>query len=705
MPESTNNQSQPKAPRYINRELSWLAFNRRVLEQAMDERYPLLERMKFISFVSSNLDEFYEIRVSGVMQQIESGVMQVGLDSLGPKQEFDMIHNAVNKLVDDQYTCWRDQLVPSLAAKGVSFKTGAELTATEKAWIKDYFEEQVFPVLTPLAFDPAHPFPQLPNKGLNLLLWIDDPATPEIEQMMAIIPVPRSLPRIVKINGERLKKYTYVFLSEIIQLHVKSLFPGYRVKDAWAFRITRNSDLYIDEEEVENLLQTIEEELYNLQKGAAVRLEIEEGCDPELLEELVKQAKLPPNSIHHINGPLNLMRLMGAQSLIDRPELSFKPHVPYIPPTLNSDVINIFDAIRKDEILLHHPYDSFQPVVDFLEEAAEDDSVLAIKMTLYRTSSDSPIVRALQEASRRGKQVTVLIELKARFDEQQNIRWARQLENFGVHVVWGIVGMKTHCKCALVVRREGKSLRRYAHLGTGNYNPNTGRLYTDTSLFSSDSDLTSEVAEVFNTLTGFSRSPKFKQLFVAPYNLHAGMQRMIHREIANAKKGLPARIIAKCNSLVDKETIDNLYAASKAGVQIELIIRGICCLVPGVKGQSENIRVISILGRYLEHSRIFYFENHGNEPDVLMGSADWMPRNFFRRIEVIFPIKNPTLRKHLIENILLPTLKDTAFAKELSSDGSYHPVKIPEGEQPFSIQEHLLLEAEHRRGEITTSAD
>lgn len=708
MSESNATQEEAaQAPSYFNRELSWLAFNRRVLEQAMDDRYPLLERMRFISFVSSNLDEFYEIRVSGIMQQIKSGVVEVGIDSLGPKEELDLILQETDRLVADQYACWSQQLVPSLSAKGISFKSIEELTAPEKNWLKVYFEEQVFPVLTPLAFDPAHPFPQLPNKGLNLLLWIDNPSTPEVEKMMALIPVPRSLPRIVKIeNGKGRKQHSYVFLSDIIKLNMRHLFPGYLVKDAWAFRITRNSDLYIDEEEVENLLQTIEEELYNLQKGAAVRLEIEAGCDPLLLNELIEQAKLPPKSIHHIKGPLNLFRLMGAQSLIDRPELCFKPHVPYLPPSLNSEGASIFDAIRKDDILLHHPYDSFQPIVDFLEEAAHDKEVLAIKMTLYRTSSDSPIVKALMEASRLGKQVTVLVELKARFDEEQNIRWARQLESFGVHVVWGIVGMKTHCKCALVVRREGRLLRRYAHLGTGNYNPNTGRLYTDTSLFTATPELTSEVAEVFNSLTGFSRAPNFKELWVAPFNLHAGVQRMILREAANAKKGLPARIIAKCNSLVDKETIDNLYAASRAGVKIDLVIRGICCLVPGVTGQSENIRVISILGRYLEHSRIFYFENHGNEPEVLMGSADWMPRNFFRRIEVIFPLKKASLREQVVKGILEPTLLDTAFAKQLQPDGSYLPVPVEEGIEPFSIQQHLLAEAETRRIELSgKSAD
>lgn len=694
----------PKAA-YFNRELSWLAFNRRVLEQAEDPENPLLERLKFLSFVSSNLDEFYEIRVSGLIQQVESNITQPGLDGLGPKEQLRRIHSVTTALISDQYKCWSEKLLPALTSENIFFKTRDSINRRERAWLKQYFEEQVLPVLTPLAIDPAHPFPQFGNKSLNILLWLDDPDTPITERMLAFIPVPRILPRVIRIPGSARAPDTYIFLSDVLKLFAKSLFPGYRVVSLHAFRITRNSDLYIDEEEVENLLQTIEEELHNLRKGAAVRLEIEADISEPLLSELLSAIRLPRQHVFRIHGPLNLMRLMSVYDLIDRPDLKFPTFIPHHPPALRQAPF-IYDAIRQRDFLLHHPYDAFEPVVDFVKQAAIDPAVLAIKVTLYRTSSDSPIVRALVDAARNNKQVTALIELKARFDEANNINWARQMEEAGIHVVYGFVGLKTHCKCCLVVRREGNGLRRYAHLGTGNYHTKTARLYTDLSFFTARPELTDDVADVFNTLTGFAKAPRFKRLLVAPYDLHRVMNENILRETRNARKGLPARIIVKCNSLIDKETIDSLYAASKAGVQIDLIIRGICGLVPGVKGLSENIRVRSILGRYLEHSRVFFFQNaNGEAPAVFAGSADWMPRNFYRRIEVIFPVEHPDLRDQIINEILENYLRDSRATKFLRPNGSYRPATRTRNEPPFCAQDFFATIASRKNAESLPTPD
>lgn len=681
---------------YFNRELSWLAFNRRVLELAQSDKLPWLERMKFLSIVSSNLDEFFEIRVAGLVQQVDSGVIERGMDGIGPKEQLRRIHSISGTLVSDQYRCWREEIVPGLKQDGVIFKTKEELTRTEKRWIKDYFDKQIYPVLTPMAIDPAHPFPQLINKGMYLLAWLDDPTTKEIETMMAVIPVPRLLPRVVAIETKNKEGTSYIFLSDVIKLFVASLFPGYKVRGSWAFRITRNSDLYIDEEEVENLLTKIEEELHKMRRGAAVRLEIEEDVNEEIMSQLLTAIQLPQEYVFRINGPINLNRLMTVYGIIDRPDLKYAPFFPHTPAALLQPE-KLFSHLAKKDYLLHHPYDSFTPVVDFLQQAARDPKVFAIKQTLYRTSGDSPIIEALKAASRNGKQVTALVELKARFDELNNIQWARELENVGVHVVYGIVGLKTHCKCSLVVRREGKGLKHYAHLGTGNYNPKTARIYTDISYFTSNEEVTSEVAYLFNTLTGFSRAPEFKTLLVAPFNLHSSIQNLIKRETRNAKAGKKAKIIAKINSLVDKETIDNLYLASQAGVQIELIIRGICALVPNVKGLSENIRVRSILGRYLEHTRIYYFENGDQESDVFIGSADWMQRNFFKRIESVVPIKDPELKRRVISEILGIHLKDNEYSKILKSNGAYYPVHKSRTEQTFCAQDYLMAKAEERR--------
>lgn len=693
----TNKSNSTRFP-YFNRELSWLAFNRRVLEQAQSAEYPILERMKFLAFVSSNLDEFFEIRVAGLMQQVKSGAVQRGADGLGPKEQLRRIQAIVKRLVADQGECWADQIVPELEQSNVLFRSYDGLTRNEKKWVAQYFDEQVFPVLTPLAIDPAHPFPQLVNKALYLLASIDDPNTREVERLMAIIQVPRVLPRVVRIEVPRRgNPEVYIFLSDIIQRHIKNLFPGYRVRSAAPFRITRNSDLYFDEEEVENLLSKIEEELMKVHKGAAVRMEIAEGADPVLVEELLEAIDLKPENTYTIDGPINPLRLMSAYDLIDRPDLKFAPQPSYYPGEFEKPE-RIFDQIRQQDLLLHQPYDSFQPFVDFLNQAARDPNVYAIKQTLYRTSGDSPIIEALKEASRRGKQVTVLVEIKARFDEANNIQWARQLEDIGVHVVYGLVGLKTHCKTSMVVRREGGKMKRYVHLGTGNYNPKTARLYTDLSFFTAKREITEEVASLFNTLTGFSLTPVFKKLLVAPFTLHSKIQSYIRAETRNAKAGKAARIIIQVNSLVDQVTIDNLYKASQAGVKIELIIRGICNLVPNIKGISENIRVRSILGRYLEHSRIYYFENSGQgQPLLFAGSADWMPRNFYRRIEAVFPVEAPDLKARLI-GILETYLRDTQNSRVLRANGSYHKMGRPrKGAHMVSAQAVFTDEADRRR--------
>jgi polyphosphate kinase len=682
------------APIYFNRELSWLAFNRRVLEQAQTDRHPLIERVRYLAITGSNLDEFFQIRVAGLIQQRDSGVTEPGPDGLNPSQQLQRIRATVDTFIEDQYRCWRDQLVPALAIEGIHFKGAQDLTPRELAWVRAYFREQVYPVLTPLALDQSHPFPQLGNKELNIVVTLDNPATAKLEHLVAILPVPRILPRLVSIAPGGRGPQRIIFLSEIIKLCAGELFPGYRLTAAHAFRVTRNSELYIDEEESANLLVKIEAELRNLRRGAAVRLEIEDGVNAALFATLCHELGLPPDNVFRLKGPINLMRLQSIGDL-DRPDLKFPSFTPVNASPLR-DPSRIFEALRAQDVLLHHPYDSFQPVVDFVEQAARDPQVFAIKQTFYRTSGDSPLVRALIEASQNGKQVTALVELKARFDEANNIQWAKQLEEAGVHVVYGLVGHKTHCKMCLVVRREGRRMRHYAHLGTGNYNPRTARYYTDLSHFTARADITHDVGQLFNTLTGFGRSPKFRHLLVAPYSLHRRINALIATETRNAAAGHPARIIAKMNSLLDKVTIDALYGASQAGVKIDLIVRGTCSLVPGVPGLSENIRVRSLVGRFLEHARAAYFENARGEPVILAGSADWMPRNFFRRVEVIFPIRDPALRRWVSEEFFGDELRDTSNTRLLYPNGAYLPVPRRGSERTFSVHAHLMAAATRR---------
>jgi polyphosphate kinase len=692
---STSQSAKKKVP-YFNRELSWLAFNQRVLEQAKSDKYPILERVKFLSFVSSNLDEFFEIRIAGLMQQVDSQVNELSTDGLSPQDQLSNIQAKVRIQVDEQYKCWHESLVPEMRKEGIDIKTPETLSKKELIWLRQYFDKEVYPVLTPLAIDPTHPFPQIGNKTLNLIVWVQGKWSNPNAIHMAIIPVPRILSRIVRIDPETGEVLKYIFLSDILKIFAHTLFPGYKIRTTHAFRISRNSDLYFDEEEVENLVTKIEEELWNQRKNDPVRLEVEDSIEDKLLEELLKEIGLKDEDVYRINGPLNMMRLRDFENMVPRNDLKFKNYIPCVRAPLNKPD-SIFQILTHEDVLLHHPYDSFTPVVEFIEQAARDPQVFAIKQTLYRTSGDSPIIKALKEASLNGKQVTALVELKARFDEANNIQWARELEEADVHVVYGLTHLKTHCKCCLVVRREPEGLKRYCHLGSGNYNPKTAKLYSDLSFFTSHEEMTKEVADLFNTLTGFARSPNFRILKVAPFNLHKDINQLIHKEAQNARDGKPAKIMVKLNSLIDQETIDNLYTASIAGVEIILIIRGICGLVPGVKDLSENIRVISILGRFLEHSRVYYFENGDKEPIVFTGSADWMQRNFFRRIECVFPISDPTLKKRLISDLLDIYLKDTKYAKELTSSGDYIPIEVSPDSEPFSAQEYFIEETEKLR--------
>jgi polyphosphate kinase len=663
---------------FINRELSWLEFNRRVLEEAQDATQPLMERVKFMTIFSNNLDEFFEIRVAGIKQQIASETSEIGPDGMTPTETFNAIQRLAHELVARQYEFWNAELMPALAKNGIRVHDVSQLNAKRAAWARRYFEQEVFPMLTPLAVDASHPFPQLLNKSHNLLVRAR--ARRGGESLLAIVQVPRVVPRLILMprgKGDD-EPWDYIYLASLIKHHIADLFPGMILDGVHAFRVTRNSDLYVDEEEAENLLRTIEQELRRSSRGNAVRLEVEAQCPRDFRELLLAFFDLQEADLYRLDGPLSmthLMPLVTNDALAKLRDRAFQPALdPAFPP--HGDM---FEAIRKQDVLLHHPYESFDPVVDFMEASATDPLVLAIKITLYRTSGDSPIVEALIEAANAGKQVTALIELRARFDEAANIRWARRLEEAGAHVVYGVVGLKTHCKMLLIVRRDSDQLRQYVHLGTGNYHSKTARTYTDFSLFTAAPELTEEVAIVFNTLTGLAGYPGLKKLMVAPFDLSQRVIELIERERDNAIAGKPARIIAKLNSLVDQDIIEKLYQASHAGVTIDLIVRGICCLRPGVPGLSENIRVISIVGRFLEHSRIYYFENAG-EPLVYLSSADWMPRNFERRIEVAFPVEAPALRDEITTDVLPTLLNDRVKARELQADGSYVRLQPAEGE-------------------------
>ena len=663
---------------FLNRELSWLAFNRRVLEEAQDESQPLLERLRFLGITASNLDEFFEVRVAGIKQQIEHESDDTGPDGLSPRQTFAAIRQEVLRFIDDKYQLWHHELRPALAEHGIHLHDFKQMSDQDREWASHYFRNEVFPVLTPLAVDASHPFPHLQNKSHNLFLRLRRPES-RSESLHAVVQIPRVLPRLVLLPSSKENEWHYVLIQNLIQAHVRDLFPGLEVEQVYGFRVTRNSDLYIDEEEAENLLRTIEDELRKRARGNAVRLEIEHGCPPDMCTVLLNIFKLTEDDIYFVNGPLNLLHLMPLTSIESLSALRDKPYVPIVSPSLppGSD---IFEIVRRQDVMLHHPYESFSSVVEFLEHAAADPHVLAIKMTLYRTSGDSPIVQSLIRAAEEGKQVTALVELRARFDEANNINWARQLEDAGVHVVYGLVGLKTHCKVLMVVRRDDDRLRQYLHLGTGNYHPSTARFYTDLSVLTANPELGEEVSVLFNTLTGLSEFRGVKQLIVAPFQMHEAFLKLIQHERDLARAGKEGRIIVKLNSLVEESLIGALYEASQAGVKIDLIVRGICCLRPGVAGVSENIRVISIVGRFLEHSRIYFFGN-GGKPKVYLGSADWMPRNLFRRVEVVFPVRDPNLRKRMTDEILPTYLADCVKARELGEDGVYRRTQCQRGKE------------------------
>ena len=674
---------------YINRELSWLEFNQRVLDQAKDPSVPLLERLKFLCIVSSNLDEFFEVRVAGLKQVLQAGSMSTGPDGLTAAQQLDAITERVRRLVRDQYSCWRGEIQPGLAENGVRFHRYPNVGAAQRRYFTEYFEREIFPVLTPLAIDPAHPFPQLLNKSLNLIVELEGA---DLETDLAVVQIPRILPRVLPFPKKKgAQGDDFIFLGNLIQAHVGRLFHGIKVRGAHMFRITRNSNLYVDEEEARNLLRAIEDELRKLNRGNAVRLEVQ-GCPKELTSRLCEIFNLDSDDVYRAEWPLNMVRLMPIATELDRPDLKYKRFSPVTVVGLGEEH-DIFFHIRRGDILLHHPYDSFQTVLDFIGQAAEDPQTLAIKQTLYRTSSDSPIIPLLIQASRQGKQVVVVIELKARFDEAANIKWARQLREAGVDVVYGVAGLKTHAKMAMVVRKEYDGIRRYVHLGTGNYHPSTARLYTDLSYFTARPEVTEDVANLFNTVTGVSQLPPPNKLLVAPWHLHKRILSLIDRETESARAGRPAAIFAKMNSLVQEEIIEALYRASCAGVQIRLLVRGICALRPGIAGVSENIEVRSIVGRFLEHSRIFRFAN-GGDPLYYMGSADWMERNFFHRVEAVFPIESSAMKDH-VQEIIDCFWKDNVKAEVLLPDGHYLPVAS--GDPAWNAQEEFLAEAARRR--------
>ncbi|HSO76397.1 MAG TPA: polyphosphate kinase 1 [Blastocatellia bacterium] len=672
----------------FNREASWLEFNGRVLEEAMDRSHPLLERVKFISIFSTNLDEFFMIRVSGLKEQVEEGVTELSLDGMTPAAQLKLINERLRPLLAEQMRCLNDELLPELSAAGIVITPYRALAGRERRALTAYFMDNVFPVLTPQAVDPGHPFPYISNVSLNVAVMIEPEArdaAPGVAEgaRFARVKVPPLVPRLVPIGDSG---NSFILLEELIVANVGALFPGMRVGDHHVFRVTRDADIEIREDEANDLLRTVEQEVRKRRFGTAVRLEVSSSMPGEMVRYLASSLKLTADDVYTINGPLNLPDLMSIYKL-DRPELKDKPLIASVPAALRASD-SIFDAIKSQDVLLHHPYDSFSSVVDFINTAATDPDVLAIKMTLYRTGPDSPIVKALMEASERGKQVAVLVELKARFDEENNIEWARRLERAGVHVVYGLLGLKTHSKLALVVRREAGALRRYIHIGTGNYNPSTARIYTDLGLFTSNDQIGSDASELFNYLTGFSRQTQYRRLLVAPVTLREQTSALIEREIEHQKAGRPARIVVKLNSITDTKIIRELYEASQAGVAIDLIVRGVCSLRPGVPGLSENISVRSIVGRFLEHTRIYYFEN-GGEPDVYIGSADWMQRNLDRRVELVAPIEDQPLKKRL-KDILDVCLRDNVKARVLLPDGTYSRVVAGEGEDRVDTQTHFM---------------
>ncbi len=686
---------------FLNREESWLKFNWRVLEEAEDSTNPLLERLKFLAITASNLDEFFEIRVGGLLQQLEDGLNPITLDGLSLAEQRVLVNEAAHEFVEAQYSCWNERLRPKLAEQGIRVLGLDELDDEALAFVDDYRERELDPLLTPVTVDPAHPFPRVINKALCVGLLLRRRRRASLTYI-GVVTVPRALPRLIRLPSRTTTDF--ISLADLVVYHAARMYKGYDIVSSAAFRVTRNSNLYLQEEESRNLLESVRTELHNRRKGDAVRMEIDSSADPEIIERLRTVFELNRWQVFPVKGPVNLSRLLNIYDQANRPDLKFRTFVPR-ELRLTAKSRDLFEELRRHDILLHHPFDSFDAVISFIQSAAEDDHVMSIKQTLYRTSEHSLIVPALIAAAPQ-KEVTAVVELKARFDEASNIRWARDLEDAGVQVFHGLVGLKTHCKLSLLVRRDPDGVARsYAHLGTGNYNATTARVYTDLSLLTADPEITAAVHDVFSFLTAYAEHPSYEPLMVAPVDLAEKCLGLIEREIEHAHQGKRAHIVAKMNALLDKDVIESLYRASQAGVEIDLLVRGICTLRPGLRGVSDRIRVRSIVGRFLEHSRIFCFHN-GGDPEVYVGSADWMPRNLHERVEVLFPVKDALLRDRIVHEILAAYLADNLKARILQKDGRYlqpwesikgRPRKIPHGAAAFSAQEFLVGVAEGTR--------
>jgi polyphosphate kinase len=669
---------------YFNRELSQLDFNFRVLAQAQDSNIPLLERLRYLCISCTNLDEFFEIR-AGTLRHAQDLGLAPGADGLAPATVLARIHDRAADLVAAQYECWNDVLRPALSEAGVRVLHRDAWSEKQTEWLRTYFREEIMPVLSPLGLDPAHPFPKILNKSLNIVVVLKGRDAFGRAGHLAIVRAPRSLPRIIQLPEEVSGgPHDFVFLSAVLSAFVDELFPGMKVEGAYQFRVTRNSELMVDEEEVDNIALALRDELAGRGYLRAVRLEIAEQCPKPIVRTLLENFDLPENAVYRINGPVNLNRVIQVYDLVQRPELKF----PIFQPRALTGIEGMFEMVGDHDVLLHHPFDSFAPVLELIKQAAEDPNVLAIKQTLYRTGKDSPIVDHLVQAARNGKDVTVVVELRARFDEEANLGLADRLQDAGVQVVYGVVGYKTHAKMLLIVRREGRKLRRYVHMGTGNYHSGTARVYTDFGLLTSDADIGSDVHQIFQQISGLAPAVKLKRLLQSPFTLHAGVLKRIDRETKHAKVGKPARIVAKMNALNEPQVIRALYQASMAGVQIDLIVRGACTLRPGVPGVSDNIRVRSIVGRFLEHHRVYWFANDGT-PDLFCSSADWLERNLLRRVETAFPLIDPTLSSRVFDEALQNYLADNVSAWELRSDGTYERLQ-PACAPPHSAQAALL---------------
>lgn len=670
---------------YLNRELSWIEFNSRVLDEALDPTMPLLERLKFLSIFSSNLDEFFMVRVSGIQEQAEAATNVISPDGLTPETQLRVISERLRPLLELQMRCLSKQVLPGLESNSVRILSYNQLNNEQREEMRDYFNERIFPILTPLSFDMSHPFPYMSNISMNLGIFVvPEKSDDDDETKFARVKMPPNVPRLIPISHDR--PYTFLLLEDLMSAHIHRLFPGMRVVECSPFRITRNADVEIEEEEAADLLKTVEEQLRRRKFGFYVRLEVTSRMSESMVKLLCDSMELNEQDVYKINGLLNIPGLTALNKL-SLPELKDPPFKPTTPSILTSGD-SMFDVISRQDILLHHPYDSFGPVVEFLRQAARDPNVLAIKQTLYRVGKDSPLIDALEEAAENGKQVAVLVELKARFDEENNIHWARRLEKAGVHVVYGLLGLKTHAKVMLVVRQEKDVLRRYVHLSTGNYNIATSRLYTDIGLFTSDPDFGADATDLFNFLTGYSKQVRYRKLMVAPVNLRKEITELIRREVTHFREGRPAGITAQFNSFTDTEMIDELYAASREGVPINLMVRGICCLRPGIPEISQNIQVGSIVGRFLEHSRIYRFINGGKE-EVFVGSADLMSRNLDRRVEILFPIEDEKQKDRIIRHILEAAMRDNVKMRRLQTDGSYSRARNTD-EKPYNFQQELL---------------